>query len=115
MGANWFGNTFKRLPTEVGSDIERSIVSSLEGLLDRPTDENLIDSTIQMLFQDPQKFMSIVAAHFSVPTSVSSSALFAKPDTSPCGLAKKWHNYVVCSAKSPYAYRKVQFPNTSLT
>jgi hypothetical protein len=71
MEQNWFGNIFKRLSTEVGSDLERAIVGDLEGLLDHPNDENLIDATIQQLTADPRKFMSIVSAHFSVPMPVA--------------------------------------------
>jgi len=36
MERDWFENLFKRLPTEVISDLERSIVGNLEGLLDCP-------------------------------------------------------------------------------
>ena len=79
MEENWFGNIFKRLHTEPGSDLERTIVGNLEGLLDKPNDESLIDATIQQFTGDFRKFMSIVSAHFSVPP-VAGTGLFAKTD-----------------------------------
>lgn len=102
MEPNWFGNIFKRLPTEPGSDLERRIVGSLEGLLDHPNDENLIDATIQRFTDDPQKFMSIVSAHFSVPMPVAGTGLFAKDDAPACGMAKTWKNYVATQTAQPY-------------
>ena len=101
MEENWFGNIFKRLPTEPGSDLERTIVGNLEGLLDNPNDENLIDATIQQFTGDFQKFMSIVSAHFSVPP-VAGTGLFAKTDAPACGMAKTWKNYVDTQTAEPY-------------
>ncbi|MGB6690839.1 MAG: FAD-binding protein [Terracidiphilus sp.] len=102
MEPNWFANLFKRLPTEVSSDLERSIVGNLEGLLDHPNDETLIDATIQRLHADPKTFMSIVSAHFSVPTPVAGIGLFAKADEPACGMAKTWKNYVATQTAQPY-------------
>ena len=102
METNWFGNIFKRLSTELASDLERTIVGNLEGLLDHPNDENLIDATIQQFTDDPQKFMSIVSAHFSVPMPVAGTGLFAKADAPACGMAKTWKNYVATQTAQPY-------------
>jgi hypothetical protein len=99
---NWFENLFKRLPTEVSSDIERSIVGNLEGLVDHPNDENLIDATVQQLSSNPQQFMSIVSAHFSVPTPAAGTSLFARADAPACGMAKTWKNYVATQTAQPY-------------
>src|SRR5271168_640449 len=102
MEPNWFENLFKRLPTEVSSDLERSIVGNLEGLLDHPNEENLIDATVQQLSRDPQQFMSIVSAHFSVPTRAAGTGLFARADAPACGMAKTWKNYVATQTAQPY-------------
>jgi hypothetical protein len=99
---NWFENLFKRLPTEVGSDLERTVVGNLEGLLDHPDDQNLIDSTVDQLSSDPQKFMSIVSTHFSVPTPPAGGALFARSDAPACGMAQTWKNYVDTQTAQPY-------------
>jgi hypothetical protein len=101
MEQNWFGNIFKRLPTVPGNDLERTIVGNLEGLLDHPNDENLIDATIHQFTGDFQKFMSIVSAHFSVPT-VAGTGLFARADAPACGMAKTWKNYVATQTAEPY-------------
>src|ERR1700691_325225 len=101
MEQNWFGNIFKRLPTVPGNDLERTIVGKLEGLLDHPNDENLIDATIHQFTGDFQKFMSIVSAHFSVPT-VAGTGLFARADAPACGMAKTWKNYVATQTAEPY-------------
>jgi hypothetical protein len=98
----WFENLFKRLPTEVGSDLERTIVGNLEGLLDHPNDENLIDATVQEFTSDPQKFMSILSAHFSVPTPAAGADLFARADAPACGMAKTWKNYVATQTAQPF-------------
>lgn len=102
MEQNWFGNIFKRLSTELGSDLERTIVGNLQGLLDHPNDENLIDGTIQQFAADPQKFMSVVSAHFSVPMPVAGTGLFARADAPACGMAKTWKNYVATQTAQPY-------------
>jgi L-gulono-1,4-lactone dehydrogenase len=101
MEPNWFGNFFKRLSTELSSDLERTIVGNLQGLLDHPNDENLIDVTIQQFRHDPQKFISIVSAHFSVPP-VAGTGLFARADEPTCGMAKTWKNYVATQTAQPY-------------
>lgn len=102
MESNWFENLFKRLPTEVDGDLERSIVGNLEGLLDRPNDEGLIDATVQQFASDPQHFMSIVSAHFTTPKPVPGVGLFATADTPACGMAKTWKNYVGTQTAEPY-------------
>jgi L-gulono-1,4-lactone dehydrogenase len=102
MELHWFGNLFKRLPTEPDSDLERSIVGNLEGLLDRPNDEGLIDATVQQFTSDPQQFMSVVSAHFSTPKPGPGTALFARADAPACGMAKTWKNYVATQTAEPY-------------
>src|ERR1700676_5567448 len=102
MESNWFENLFKRLPTEVDGDLERSIVGNLEGLLDRPNDEGLIDATVQQFASDPQHFMSTVSAHFATPKTVPGTGLFARADTPACGMAKTWRNYVGTQTAEPY-------------
>ena len=102
MEPHWFESLFKRLPTEADSDLERAIVGSLEGLLDRPNDEDLIDATVQQFTSDPQQFMSVVSAHFSTPTPGPGTALFARADAPACGMAKTWKNYVATQSAEPY-------------
>jgi len=101
MEQNWFGNILKRLHTVPANDLERTIVGNLEGLLDHPNDENLIDATVRQFTGDFQKFRSIVSAHFSVPT-VAGTGLFARADAPACGMAKTWKNYVATQTAEPY-------------
>lgn len=102
MEPHWFENLFKRLPTEVDGVLERSIVDNLEGLLDRPNDEGLIDATVKQFSSDPQKFISVVSAHFTTPTPAPGAALFARADTPACGMSKTWKNYVGTQTAEPY-------------
>ena len=102
MQSDWFENLFKRLPTEVEGDLERSIVGNLEGLLDRPNDEALIDATVQQFARDPQQFMNTVSAHFATPMAAPGAGLFARADTPACGMAKTWKNYVGTQTAEPY-------------
>jgi L-gulono-1,4-lactone dehydrogenase len=102
LQSNWFENLFKRLPTEVDGDLERSIVGNLEGLLDRPNDEALIDATVQQFARDPQHFISTVSAHFATPMPAPGTGLFARADTPACGMAKTWKNYVGTQTAEPY-------------
>jgi hypothetical protein len=102
MASNCFENLFKRLPTEVDSVFERSIVSNLEGLLDRPNDQALIDATVQQLSSDPQQFIRTVSSHFATPMPAHGTDLFAKADASVCGMAKTWKNYVATQTAEPY-------------
>jgi len=102
MQSDWFENLFKRLPTEVEGDLERSIVGNLEGLLDRPNDEALIDATVQQFARDPQHFMNTVSAHFATPMAAPGAGLFARADTPACGMAKTWKNYVGTQTAEPY-------------
>lgn len=102
MELHWFENLFKRLPTEVDSVLERSVVGNLEGLLDHPNDEGLIDATVQQYAKDPKQFMSIVSAHFATPTPAPGTGLFARADAPACGMAKTWKNYVATQTAEPY-------------
>ena len=99
---NWFENLFKRLPTVPATDLERAIVGNLEGLLDRPDDEGLIDSTVQQFSSDPQQFMNIVSTHFATPKPDPGVGPFARSDDSACGMAKTWKNYVGTQTAEPY-------------
>ena len=102
MELHWFENLFKRLPTEVDSVLERSVVGNLEGLLDHPNDEGLIDATVQQYAKDPKQFMSIVSAHFATPIPAPGTGLFARADAPACGMAKTWKNYVATQTAEPY-------------
>lgn len=100
MSANPIGGQLRRLRTEVKNGPERQIVSTLEGLLERPHDAELVQSAAGMLKQDSETFVNTVAEHFAVPASGIRADLIA--DSSPCGTAKTWQNYVGTQTAEPF-------------
>ena len=100
MVANLAAGRLTRLPTQVTDGAQRTIVSTLEGLLERPHDKDLIELTSQLLLQDSKTFMSTILAHFSVP--LSEIVWNRSADSFPHGTAKTWQNYVNTQSAEPF-------------
>jgi len=99
---NSIGGALRRLATEITDGPERTIVSTLENLQAHPQDQGLLDSVARLLSQDSQTFMNTVLTHFSGPPAGMGANGKADPDSFPCGMAKKWQNYVATQTAEPF-------------
>jgi L-gulono-1,4-lactone dehydrogenase len=111
MPVNLIGGALRRLATEITDGPERTIVSTLECLQAHPQDQGLLGSVARLLSQDSQTFMKTVLTHFSVPASGMGANGKADPDSFPCGIAKKWQNYVATQTAEPF---EIACPKTLL-
>ena len=102
MPLNSIGGALRRLATEITDGPERTIVSTLENLQAHPQDQGLLDSVARLLSQDSQTFMNTVLTHFSGPPAGMGANGKADPDSFPCGMAKKWQNYVATQTAEPF-------------